>query len=120
LPSFATTEEMLQEIEAAESQAFQASLYHQILRRLGRKNYRHLNVKVQAYEETNRKLANADIGYPESSNLSAQELATILGVDAVVRSNVHKTKHLTDLESYGIHIASQILFLFTDYILKLS
>ncbi len=108
------TDEMLLEIEYAESEAFQASLYHQFLGRMQKKRFRHLDLKVQAYEETNQKLFEADVDLLQSTKLSAKELSEILGVDAVVRSNVHKTNYLTNLESYGIDLAADILYILTD------
>ena len=108
------TEEMLLEIEAAESRAFQASLHHQILNRLNRRRYRSLNIGIQSYDETNRLLRNADIDIQQSWDISSKELADLLGVDAVVRSTVHKNKYLTDLESYGIYLAHSILINFTN------
>ena len=104
------TDEMLLEIEEGESQAFQSSLYHQMLDRLARKKYRHLNIKIQAFDETNRKLSDAGFGIRETWDVPAAELAKILEVDAVVRSSVHKNQYLTNLESYGIFLAQQILF----------
>jgi len=107
------TDEMLEEIEDAESEAFQASLYHQMLDRLSRRKYDHIHVRLQDYNETNQKLEQAEIDLRTSQEMSATELATILGVDAIVRSRVHKNKYLTDFESYGIHVATQIISIFS-------
>lgn len=108
------SDEMLEEIETAESQAFQVSLYHQMLDRLGRNRYRDLDLRIQSVTETNQRLETAGISPLESWNIPAEELAAILGVDAVVKSTVHKTKYLTDLESYGIFVARQILANFSN------
>ncbi len=103
------TEDMIIEIEAAESQAFQVSLYNQILDRLDRRRHRNLNLRVQSIETTNQKLEAAGIRLEESWKVSSEDLADILGVDAIARSTVHKTQYLTELESYGIFVAREIL-----------
>ena len=33
----------------------------------------------------------------------------------MIKSSVHKTQYLTDLESYGIQLAANLLWIFTDY-----
>lgn len=108
------TPEMMTEIEEGESQAFQASLYHQILNRLDSRKYQHLEVRVQSFNETNKIIQAAGYSIRESWDLPAQELAEILKVDAVVSSQVHKTQYLTDLESYGIHLARDLFWLLSD------
>ncbi len=103
------TEEQISEIEDAESEAFQASLYFQILDRLDSRRYRNQNISLQAYHETNKKIEAAGYTIRESWNIPADELAEILEVDAVFSAQVHKTQYLTDFESYGIFLTQAVM-----------
>lgn len=107
------TEEMIREVEDAESQAFQISLYNEIAKRSGSREGE-INIALQDFSETNRRLKEAGYSPRESWGLSPSELAGILGVDAVVRATVRKTQYLTDLESFGLSMARSFLFIFTD------
>ncbi|MCO6487881.1 MAG: hypothetical protein J5I98_05655 [Phaeodactylibacter sp.] len=108
------TEEMIEQIEDAESQAFQISLYNEIARRSG-SHAGEIQVALQHYSETNARLKEAGFTPRESLDLPPTKMAEILGVDAVVRATVRKTHYLTDLESFGFDMASSFLFLFTDW-----
>lgn len=105
-PSGITGEQIL-DIEEAESLAFQASLYHRLLHRVGRGR---LDVDLQQIEETNRLLSEEGIGVRESWILPPEELAEILGVDAVSRTRVKKTRYMSDLTSFSIEVGSHILY----------
>lgn len=107
-------EEEILEIEAAESVAFQISMYHQLVNRLERNRY-HSDVVVQYYGETNSLLAKTDKSSEEINNMTSAELSSLLSVDAVIRSEVYKHTFLTNLESYGIELARNLLFIFTDW-----
>ena len=110
----AVTEDMIQQIEDAESQAFQISLFNEIARRSGSRPGE-IQVNLQHYSETNARLKAAGYTPRESLDLPPAELAKILGVDAVVRATVRKTQYLTDLEAFGFDMASTFLFIFTDW-----
>ena len=108
------TEEMIEQIEDAESQAFQISLFNEIARRTGSRAGE-IQVNLQHNSETNARLKAAGYTPRESLELPPTELAQILGVDAVVRATVRKTHYLTDLEAFGFDMASTFLFIFTDW-----
>ncbi len=108
------TEEMIEQIEDAESQAFQISLFNEIARRSGSRAGE-IQINLQHYSETNKRLREAGFSPRESLGLSPTELAEILGVDAVVSATVRKTHYLTDFEAFGLEMASTFLFIFTDW-----
>lgn len=107
------TEEDIEAIENAESQAFQAALFHQLAKESG---YRpgDIQVNFQHYKETNKRLQDAGIDLRESWNHSPTELAELLEVDAVVITSYRKARYLTELESFGINLATTLTILFTD------
>jgi hypothetical protein len=94
-------------IEKVEATAFQISLYNQILRstKSGRKP---INVNVQHYRETQTIMEDAGLTWNEIYSYSPTELASLLNVDAVVKSRVEKERFLTDLESYGMEMGIRL------------
>ncbi len=102
------THDDINEIAIAESQAFQISYYNEILRstKSGRKPIR---VDLQDYRKTMNLLNENNIDVISSWDEQSEELAEILGVDALVRARVEKKRLMTDLESYGIEVAVHIL-----------
>ncbi len=108
------TQEMIEQIEDAESQAFQISLFNEIARRSGSRPGE-IQINLQHYSETNKRLRDAGYTPRESLELAPAQLAEILGVDAVVRATVRKTHYLTDLEAFGFDMASTFLAIFTDW-----
>lgn len=108
------TQEMIEQIEDAESQAFQISFFNEIARRSGSRPGE-IQINLQHYSETNKRLRDAGYTPRESLELAPAQLAEILGVDAVVRATVRKTHYLTDLEAFGFDMASTFLAIFTDW-----
>lgn len=107
------TEEQIRAVEEAESKAFQVSLYTNIAERTG-PYYGNIGVELQHFSETNARLKDAGIDIRDSWERSPKQLAEILGVDAVVRTTVEKERYLTNLESFGVSVASSIIFLFSQ------
>ncbi|MBX2872998.1 MAG: hypothetical protein KTR30_12880 [Saprospiraceae bacterium] len=107
------SDEQIEMIEEAESQAFQIELYNQLIRRSGR-NANNINIDFQHFATTNDKLEEAGIGLRESWQRPPEELAELLGVDAVVITNVEKERYLTDLESFGLSVLNSIAWVFSD------
>lgn len=107
------TAEQIAEIEEAESRAFQISLHNEILAstRGGRKPFR---VDFQSFTKTNAILEENGITIRESWDMMPEELAAKLGVDAVVRSSVEKERYMSDLASYGIEVAVEIVHILTE------
>ena len=59
-------------------------------------------------------LAENNISITESWKVSTEELADLLGVQGVVRSRVEKSQLMTDLQSYGVDAAVEVLDVLTD------
>jgi hypothetical protein len=113
VPARLTADQILA-IEEAESLAFQTALYHSLLNRSSAHRKRPIFVGLQPVGETNRMLQEAGVGVRESWTLPSEELAAMLGVDAVLRTTVQKTRYLSDLESYGIDFGVAVLAELTD------
>lgn len=104
------TEEDIAQIEEAESEAFQISLLNSILDKADK-----MRVIFQDYNRTNKRLADAGISIRQSWDMDPEELAQILGVDAVVRMRVEKQRYMSDLASFGIDLAQDLVWLLSDY-----
>jgi len=107
------TQAHLDAIEEAESRAFQNSFYHQLLNRMDRR-YAFGEIRVQHFDDTNDKIEKAGYTLRDTWDMSSDELAGILGVDAVIKSKVHKTQYFTNLESYGLYVAANVVRILTD------
>ncbi len=99
------TAAQIRAIEEGESLAFQTSLYFRLLNRVGQGK---IGVEVQPVEVTNRILADHRISVRESWEMPTEALARTLGVDAVVRTRVEKTRYISDLASYGIDVGTLV------------
>jgi hypothetical protein len=102
------TDQRVAEIEEAESLVFQTALYHSMLDRSGSRRKRPISILIQSPDTTNRILRGAGIDARRSWTIPAEELATILGVDAVVRTTVQKTRLLSDGASFGIEAGTAV------------
>jgi hypothetical protein len=102
------TQRQLADIEEAESLVFQRALYHSMLDRAGNRRKRPISICIQPPETTNRILREAGIDARQSWAIPADELAAILGVDAVVRTTVQKTRLLSDGASFGIEAGTAV------------
>ncbi len=101
------TEEDINNIEEGESKAFQMALFSELSRGSGsRRN--EIGVNFQHYDATNQLLEEAGIDFRTAWTTSPVKLAEILGVDAVVKARVEKQQYLTDLEGFGITLASRV------------
>ena len=107
------TAEDIMLIEEGESLAFQSSLYDYLLNRSSLHRRRPIWISIQPIEMTNRLLSEEGLAIRDTWMLPAEELAELLGVDAVVRTRVRKTRYLSDLASFGIavgiHVALEAL-----------
>ena len=102
------TDEDIIKIEDAESRAFQESLYNNILRYANSRKYE-TRVDVQHYSTTLNRLAEKQLTARDSWKKNDDELAQLLGVDAVVRMTIEKHRYMSDMASYGITLGRQIL-----------
>ena len=107
------TAEDIMLIEEGESLAFQASLYNYLLDRSSLHRRRPIWISIQPIDRTNQLLAEEGLAIRDTWVLPAEELTEVLGVDAVVRTRVRKTRYLSDLASFGvavgIHVALEAL-----------
>lgn len=103
----------IEELEVKESKLFQEALYNNVLKRGNTKKYA-LDVMVQPYSNTLAALEKNGIGIRESWTMDDKELATALGVDAVVRTSIQKERFMSDLASAGIEAGRRVI----DAVLK--
>lgn len=107
------TPEVIEAIEESESLLFQESFFYKILEST-RRGKRQLTVNVQHYAKTQKILEDNGISVRDSWFEDPAELAEILGVDAVVKGRIQKTRYFSDIESYGIEVGQEILNVLTD------
>ncbi len=110
------TADQIKQIEEAEGKAFQASLYNCLLAKSGAKK-KDIKIEIQTIDKTNSLLTAAGIDMRTAWSATSEELCKVLGVDAVVKTKVEKTRYMSDLASYGISLGQDILFALTDYAL---
>jgi hypothetical protein len=98
----------IEQLEEKESKIFQESLYNNILRRANSEKIA-MSVNVQPYTNTLAALQKNSISIRDSWTKDDKELATILGVDAVVRTSIQKDRYMSDVASAGIDVGKKIL-----------
>ena len=99
----------IERIEEGESLAFQATLYNYLLDRSSTHRRNPIRIAIQPVELTLMRLDQEDLAIRDTWALPAKELAELLGVDAVVRTRVRKTRYLSDLASYGIGVGLHVV-----------
>ncbi len=107
IPDNMTAEELLAH-RVDESILFQASLYHQLLDESGIDDDQ-VQISIQDVGITNSKLEKNGISIEESWTYDPTELASILGVDALVKVNMYKDQMLSRTESALVDIASSVI-----------
>ncbi len=103
------TAEGIMKIEEGESLAFQASLYNYLLDRSNLRRRRPIWISIQPIDITNQRLGDEGFAIRDTWAMPAEELAEVLGVDAVVRTRVRKTRYLSDLASFGIAVGVHVV-----------
>lgn len=98
----------VKKLEETESRIFHEYLYNNILKRADSKKLV-MNVKVQPYANTLAALLKSDISIRDSWSKTDAELASLLGVDAIVRTSIQKDRYISDLASAGIEIGRKVL-----------
>ena len=101
--------ERIRAIEAGESLAFQHALYDSLLDRSSVTRKRPILVRIQPVETTNRLLDEGGIELRESWRMPAEELARRLGVEAVIRTRVEKTRYMSELASWSTEVGLHVL-----------
>jgi len=102
------TDAEIDKIEEAESVLFQNSLYNGILRHANSNKY-FIRVSIQDISTTQKLLEENNITVRNSWKENDKKLASILGVDAVVRMRVQKKRYMSDLASMGVNLGQNVL-----------
>ncbi|HRO69049.1 MAG TPA: hypothetical protein PK951_01685 [Chitinophagaceae bacterium] len=102
------TPEQIAQIEEEESKAFQLALYSNILQHANSRKY-YMSVGVQDVHKTMSVLDENGISLRESWKQDDKKLASLLGVDAVVRMQIRKKRYMSDYASYGVTIAKDVI-----------
>jgi hypothetical protein len=98
------TPERKLKIEEEEALAFQQSLYNSLTSNLGKSR-----LQIQLPNKTNNLLRAKGISLTRVAQSNPEDLAKMLGVDAVVFATVIKNRYLDDLTSAGISAGSRVL-----------
>jgi len=100
--------EQIAKLEEDESKAFQMSLYGSILR-YANTNKTYMYVGVQDVTKTMNTLEENKITVRDSWKMDDKKLASLLGVDAVVRMQITQKRYMSDYASYGVTIGRGII-----------
>jgi len=103
------TPEDIAKIEESESKDFQYSLYNSILRYANSKKY-FTRINLQDITMTQKILEEHSLSCRDAWKKDDKELASLLGVDAVVRMRIQKQRYMSDAASYGISLGRQIIY----------
>jgi len=103
------TPEAIAEAEERESIDFQYALMNSILNHANTKKYI-TTVNFQDINTTRKILEQNNISIRDSWNKTDDELAKLLGVDAVIRMSIRKQRYMSDEASYGVGVAKQIVY----------
>jgi len=108
LPKNLSTEDIAK-AEERESIDFQYALMNSILNHANTKKYI-TTVNFQDINTTQKILEQNNISIRDSWKKDDEELAKILGVDAVIRMNIRKQRYMSDEASYGVGMAKQVIY----------
>ena len=97
-----------EEVLELESELFQSSLLSQILS-TSTKRRGEFTVSFQSIDKTDAILSENGITYPIFKEKDPQELAQLLGVDAVFKVKMHKKRYLSNGESFVIGESMKVL-----------
>ena len=95
--------------EERESIDFQYALMNSILNHANTKKYI-TTVNFQDINTTQKILEQNNISVRDSWKKDDEELAKVLGVDAVIRMNIRKQRYMSDEASYGVGMAKQVIY----------
>jgi hypothetical protein len=95
--------------EETESINFQYALMNGILRHANTKKYV-TTVNFQDVNTTQKILEQNNISVRDSWKKDDNELAKLLGVDAVIRMNIRKQRYMSDEASYGVGVAKSVIY----------
>ena len=103
------TPEDIAKAEERESIDFQYALMNSILNHANTKKYI-TTVNFQDINTTQKILEQHNISVRDSWKKNDEELAKLLGVDAVIRMNIRKQRYMSDEASYGVGVAKQVIY----------
>ena len=101
--------EAIAEAEERESIDFQYALMNSILNHANTRKYI-TTVNFQDINKTQKLLEENNISIRDSWKKDDEDLAKLLGVDAVIRMNVRKQRYMSDEASYGVGVAKQVIY----------
>lgn len=101
--------EDIAEAEERESIDFQWALMNSILDHANTRKYI-TTVNFQDIHKTQKLLEDNNISVRDSWKKDDEELAKLLGVDAVIRMSIRKQRYMSDEASYGVGVAKQIAY----------
>jgi hypothetical protein len=104
-----STPESIAQAEERESIDFQYALMNSILNHANTKKYI-TTVNFQDINTTLKNLEANNITIRDSWKKDDEELAKLLGVDAVIRMSIRKQRYMSDEASYGVGVAKQIVY----------
>ncbi|MBC7862199.1 MAG: hypothetical protein IAF38_04440, partial [Bacteroidia bacterium] len=102
------SEAQIDSIEVEESKMFQISLFNNFLKYSNTRKGT-VNIEFQSFDKTNKVLEDNGIKIRDAWSADPTTLAKILDVDAVVKTRVVKQRYMSDLASYGIQTAANLL-----------
>jgi len=102
------TTEQIAKMEEEESKAFQMSLYGSIMR-YANTNKTYMWVGLQDVTKTISTLEENKITIRDSWKMDDKKLATMLGVDAVVRMQITQKRYMSDYASMGVSIGRDVI-----------
>ena len=95
--------------EETESVNFQYALMNSILRHANTRKYV-TTVNFQDINTTQKILDANSISIRDSWKKDDNELAKLLGVDAVIRMSIRKQRYMSDEASYGVGVAKSVIY----------
>lgn len=101
-----TTIEMIEQAEQEESLEFQRQLYARLLQRAGEGEY---TIEFPDVDQTNALLSKAGISPDSLAGHTRDEIAGVLGVDALISGNIHQARPT----STGMAVAQTLLIGFS-------
>ena len=104
-----STPEAIAKAEERESIDFQYALMNSILNHANTKKYI-TTVNFQDVNTTLKNLEANNISVRGSWKKDDEELAKLLGVDAVIRMSIRKQRYMSDEASYGVSVAKQVIY----------
>lgn len=96
------------QIRESESIAFQTSLIRQLLKKDSQRKAKQMKVQILSAQETNSLLRRKGISAINAYKIKPQQLARIIGVDAVVINTLHKNWFVTNFARFNIPVPRDI------------